>query len=178
MNHKTVTIFGSAIPKPGSEEYETAYLLGKQLAKIGFNICSGGFQGIMDAVSKGAIEEGKSATGITIDIFNSHTSKYLTNQIKCNTLFERIDNLIKFGDAFVILPGGTGTLLELSAVLELINKNVIDKKPIVCLGKMWKIIIDIIDERMKFEKKNSGLVKCYNSIEETVDYIKYAINNN
>lgn len=178
MNSKIVTVFGSAIPQPGSDEYENAYKIGKLLAQNGFNICSGGAQGIMDAVSKGAKEEGKSAIGITIDIFNSITTKYLTNEVKCKTLFERIDNLINYGDAFIILPGGTGTFLELAVVWELINKNIIEQKPIACLGIMWKKIIDVMDDRLTYENKRTGLIKYHDSIEETIDFIKYQFNNN
>ncbi len=176
MNGKVITIFGSAVPKPGEEEYDTAYKLGKLLAKKGFNICSGGAQGIMDAVSKGAKEEGKSTIGVTVDIFNSTTTLHLTNEIQCNTLFERIDNLVKYGDGFIILPGGTGTLLELSAIWELTNKNIIEKKPIACLGKFWKTIVNSIDERLAFEKKKTGLIKCCESIDETVDYLNEILN--
>ncbi|MBK7105688.1 MAG: LOG family protein [Ignavibacteriae bacterium] len=178
MNPKIVTVFGSAIPQPGSEEYENAYKIGKLLAQNGFNICSGGAQGIMDAVSKGAMEEGKSAIGITVDIFNSITTQHLTNEVKCDTLFERIDNLIKYGDAFIILPGGTGTFLELAVVWELINKNIIEQKPISCFGTMWEKIIVVMDERLDYEKKRTGLVKCHNSAEEIVDFIKFELNNN
>jgi len=178
MNSKIVTVFGSAIPEPESEEYENAYKIGKLLAQNGFDICSGGAQGIMDAVSKGAKEEGKSAIGITVDIFKSNTTQHLTNEVKCNTLFERIDNLIKYGDAFIILPGGTGTLVELSIVWELINKNVIEQKPIACLGNMWRKIIEVMDERLTFENKRTGLVKCHNSIEETIEYIKFQLKHN
>ncbi|MCB9247843.1 MAG: hypothetical protein H6613_04515 [Ignavibacteriales bacterium] len=60
MKTKTVTVFGSSMPKPGEEEYENAYLIGKLLAQKGFNVCTGGAQGIMDAVSKGAVEEERS----------------------------------------------------------------------------------------------------------------------
>ncbi|MCB9247842.1 MAG: LOG family protein [Ignavibacteriales bacterium] len=69
----------------------------------------------------------KEAIGITVAMFNAVSSKHLTKEIKCDTLFQRIDNLLERGDGFIILPGGTGTLLEISIVWELINKNIIDK---------------------------------------------------
>ena len=175
MNEKVITIFGSSFPKPGEEEYENAYKLGKLLAKKGFNVCTGGAQGIMDAVSKGAREEGKSAIGITLNIFSS-TSIYLTKEIKCDTLFARIENLVNYGDGFIILPGGTGTLLELSAIWELINKNIVDRRPIVCLGGFWKSIVDSVESRLSYEKKNTGIIICCNSIEETVDKLNEMLN--
>ena len=106
MKDLTVTIFGSSIPQIGDKEYNDAYYIGKELAKNGFNICSGGSLGIMDAVSKAASEEGKKAIGVTVKIFNSQTSKFLTEEIKCDTIFERLNNLVNIGDAFIVLPGG------------------------------------------------------------------------
>lgn len=89
---KVVTVFGSSMPKPGEEEYETAYELGKILGSNGFNVCSGGYQGIMDAVSKGVTETGGKAIGITVNIFSAKVSQYLSEEINCQTLFSRIEN--------------------------------------------------------------------------------------
>ncbi len=171
MERKIVTVFGSSLPKPGEKEYETAYELGKLLAKNNFNICSGGFQGIMDAVSKGATEAGGKAIGITVDLFDAAPSKFLTTEIKCNTLFERIDKLITYGDAFIVLPGGTGTLVELSLVWEMINKKLIATKPIICYGNMWEKIVREMEVRTKLEGRTTGLVKCATSIEDCIKFI-------
>ncbi len=171
MKVKTITVFGSSMPKPGDKDYEDAYLIGKKLGDKGFNICSGGFQGIMDAVSKGAKEAGVEAIGITVPLFNAQSSKYLTNEIKCNTLFERLDNLITYGDGFIILPGGTGTLLELSLVWEMINKNISKPKPVACLGEMWSKIVAPMEERVKIEGRKENLINCFNTVDEVLDFI-------
>ncbi len=171
MKRKTITIFGSSLPKPGEKDYEDAYLIGKTLAQNGLNICSGGAQGIMDAVSKGAIEENSEAIGVTVKIFKSPSSKYLTKEIKCDTLFERLDNLIKLADGFIILPGGTGTLVEISLIWELMNKQVLEKKTIACLGNLWKDLVAPMEERIKFEKREEGLVKCFETPAEVIKFI-------
>jgi len=171
MTNKTITVFGSSLPKPGEQEYEDAYSIGKRLAQNGFNVCTGGFQGIMDAVSKGAAEEGKEAIGITVDVFNAVSSKYLTHEVKCNTLFERLDNLTTYGDGFIILPGGTGTLLEISLVWEMFNKDIIDERPVACLGEMWNRIVAPMEERLHYEKRKTNIVKCFNNVTDVVDYI-------
>jgi len=169
---KTVTVFGSSKPIPGEKEYEDAYTLGKLLGASGFNVCSGGYQGIMDAVSKGVTESGGIAIGITVDTFFSKPSIYLTEEIKCSTLFERITNLVQKADAFIILPGGTGTLLELAAVWEFVNKGVEKEKPVSCYSEMWEKIVSIIEERILIEGRKTGLIKCFNSIEDCVKHIK------
>jgi len=171
MNTKTITIFGSSLPIPGELEYEDAYYIGKSLARNGYNICSGGAQGIMDAVSKGAIEEGKEAIGITVDMFNAISSKNLTREVKCNTLYQRLENLIELGDGFIILPGGTGTMLEISLIWEMFNKNVIEEKPIACLGKMWEGIVSLMEERVKYEKRKVNLIKCLSTPKDIVEFM-------
>lgn len=170
-NQKYITVFGSSIPKPGEEEYEFAYQLGKNFAQNGLNVCTGGFQGIMDAASKGCIEHGGNAVGVTLDIYNAVPSKYLSEEIKCNTLFDRLKNLIEIGDAYVILQGGTGTLVEISLVWEYLNKNMMDEKPVACHGTLWKNIVEVMDQQIKKEKRKSGLVKCFESIEDCSKYI-------
>jgi uncharacterized protein (TIGR00730 family) len=176
MSRKTITIFGSSLPREGDEEFETAYKLGKLLAQNNFNVCTGGYHGIMNAVSKGAIEEGGEAIGITVDLWGAKPSKYLSTEIKCNTLFERISKLVETGDAFIILQGGTGTLLELAVVWEFMNKNLSKRKPVFCHSKMWKDIVSIIDKQIEREKRLTGLVKYCASVNEMVDLLSNHFN--
>jgi uncharacterized protein (TIGR00725 family) len=171
MRQKFVTVFGSSIPRPGDEEYDVAFRLGKKLAEAGLNVCSGGFQGIMDAVSKGAVENGAQAVGITLDIYNVSPSKYLTKEIRTHTLAERLNHLIEIGDAYVVLQGGTGTLVELSLVWEYFNKNMIPNKPFACHSIMWKQIVDVMEMQIKRENRKTGLIKSFDDIDKLADYI-------
>jgi uncharacterized protein (TIGR00730 family) len=169
--NKTITVFGSSRPQPGEDQYKTAYELGVQLGKKGFNVCNGGFYGIMEAVSKGAVESGTEAIGVTINAWGLTRNKFLTKEIKCATLLNRVSKLIEIGDAFVILQGGTGTLLELAAVWEFSNKEFIDHKPILCHSSMWKKIVDVMNIQMDSEGRNTNLVKAFDSTEEIVNYL-------
>lgn len=169
---KTVTIFGSSQPKQGEEQFLTAYNLGVLLARNNFNVCTGGFQGIMNAVSKGASENGAEVIGVTVDLWGAMSSKYLTKEVKCKSLFERISTLIELGDAYVILQGGTGTLLELAAVWEMMNKGMMKIKPVVCHSSMWNDIVKIIDKQLEHEKKFDKIVKCVDDLPDIVEEIK------
>lgn len=171
MKNKFVTVFGSSIPRPGDAEYETAFQLGKRFAENEINVCSGGFQGIMDAVSKGAVENGVQAIGVTLDLYNSMPSRYLTKEIRCNSLFERLNNLLEIGDAFVVLQGGTGTLLELALVWEFMNKGLMNEKPFVCHNSMWKSIVEIMEKQILKEKRKTGLIKCFDDVNDCADFI-------
>ncbi len=171
MSKKFVTVFGSSLPKPGDKEYEVAYQLGKKFAENKLNVCTGGFLGIMDAVSKGANENGAEAIGVTLDIYNVTPSKFLTREIKCHTLFERLGNLLDIGDAYVVLQGGTGTLVELSLVWEYMNKNMITYKPFACHSKMWKEVVDIMEIQIKKEGRKNGTIKCFDDIDVLAKFI-------
>ncbi len=170
--NKTITIFGSSIPKQGDDEYSIAYELGRLLAQNNFSVCTGGYSGIMEAVSKGSGEAGGEAVGVTIKDWKSVPNKFLTNNIVCENLFERIQTLTKLADGFVILNGGTGTLLELAAVWELMNKSILRVKPVVCHSTMWKQIVEIMEVQIKSEKRKTGLVKCFENIDDIISYLK------
>jgi uncharacterized protein (TIGR00730 family) len=171
MSKKTITIFGSSIPKEGDDEFETAYQLGKLLAKNNYNVCTGGYKGIMQAVSKGSREEGGEAIGVTVRLWNATPNNYLTKEIKCNSLFERISKMIETGDAFIVLQGGTGTLLELAVVWEYMNKRLMERKPVLCHSKMWKDIVYIMDEQIEKEKRVTGLIKYFINVDGIVEYL-------
>jgi hypothetical protein len=169
---KIITVFGSSKPVNSEEQYLTAYKLGKQLALSGFDICTGGFNGIMEAASKGAVEGGAEAIGVTVNLWNGRTNKYVTKEIICDTLFERIDKLIELGDGFVVLQGGTGTLLELAAVWEYFNKGLLNSKAIACHSKIWNVVVSEMNQQMKLEGRNFEMVKVFETVEEIADYFK------
>jgi hypothetical protein len=125
----------------------------------------------MDAVSKGAVENGKEAIGVTLDIYKVQPSKHLTEEIRCHTLFDRLAKLLEIGDAYIVLQGGTGTLLELSLVWEYMNKLMIQEKPFACHGTMWKQIVKLMESQIQKEKRKNGLIKCFDDIDDCADYI-------
>ena len=168
---KIITVFGSSLPVEGEEQFIFAEELGRKLAENNFNVCSGGFGGIMNAVSKGAVTAGGEAIGITVDLWNVKPSKYLTQEIKCITLFERIEKLISMGDGYVVLQGGTGTMLELATVWEFINKRMISPKPIATHSQMWREIVKVMEKQIELEKRKNGLVKSFDAADEIVGYL-------
>ena len=170
--NKTITIFGSAIPAEDGAQYKFAYELGSALAKEGFNICTGGYGGIMEAASKGAYDNAGFVYGVTIDLWNKDPNPYITVEVREQKLFERITKLLELGDAYVILQGGTGTLLEFAAIWEYANKNLQQPKPIICNSNMWKEIVGVMNKQMIIENRRTDLVKCADSVDEIVEYLR------
>ncbi len=146
MSEKTVTIFGTSRAKDGDSAYKLAYTVGKLLAQAGFAIANGGYGGTMLATAKGAAEAGGEVIGVTCSAFKQSTAnEYITREIVTSSLDERLDTLIKLGQTYVVLPGGTGTLLELAKVWELKNKGFLNvHKPIILLGGFWKPLVDLL----------------------------------
>lgn len=146
---KRVCVFGS-YKNLGKKERENVVKLGRLLAEKGFEVISGGFGGTMEDVSRGAKERGAKTIGITYykhkDTPYKKPNKYIDEEIITQSIFERIDRMMKKSDAFIVLPGGTGTLLELAACLENINKGIMKPKPVIALGDYWKAIADRLQE--------------------------------
>ena len=99
-------------------------------------------------------------------------NKYLTKEIKCNTIFERVQKLIELGDGFAVLLGGTGTLLELAAVWELCNKKMMEPKPVACHSSMWRGIVSIVNSQMEREGRDTEIIKALDDINEIVNYLQ------
>ncbi len=145
MSEKTITIFGTAEAEEGGDVYALAFETGRVLAQAGFVIANGGYGGTMLAAAKGATEAGGKVIGVTCSAFERMANKYISREIVTGSLDERLDILIKLGCAYVVLPGGTGTLLELAKVWELKNKGFLEKdKPIILVGKFWTPLFDLI----------------------------------
>jgi hypothetical protein len=141
-----ITVFGSARPRPGDAHYAEAQSLGRELAAKGFVVCSGGYAGVMEAVSRGAKEAGGRTLAITARFFKSRANRWVDEEIRVKTWQERLFELIKRGHGYVACPGGTGTLVELAVVWEMLNKGTMTTKPLVTLGDFWQPVIERVRE--------------------------------
>jgi uncharacterized protein (TIGR00730 family) len=143
---KIVSVFGTGRAKAGDKNYKSAEQLGRLLAEAGFAIANGGYGGTMEALAKGAKEAGGEVIGVTCLAFGrGSANKFVSREIITKSINERLDTLIELGNAYVVLAGGTGTLLELAMVWELKNKGFLDgSKPIILLGGHWKPLIELV----------------------------------
>src|ERR1700741_5625643 len=142
MHERIVTVFGSSRPQEGHGDYAEALALGKALSERGFAVCSGGYAGVMEAVSRGAKEAGGKTYGVTADFFARKANRWIDVEVRKKTWDERLFELIQLADGFVACKGGTGTLVELAVVWEMLNKSVMDAKPFAVLGDFWEPVLD------------------------------------
>jgi hypothetical protein len=157
FEERVVTIFGSSRPREGEPEYFLAYDVGKELATAGFTVCNGGYGGIMQASARGAKNAGGKTIGVITEALGmTKPNEWIDEAITTKTLVDRMMELISRGEAYVILKGGTGTLLELAAVWEFMNKSLMRDRPIVVVGGFWNRVIDTLREELAWE----GLDNC------------------
>lgn len=169
-----VTVFGSN--HPSKEMYNEAYRLGKKISSKGFILKNGGYNGIMEASSKGCLEKGGKVIGVCIKgHFNGSISpnKYLSKIILKKTLAERIKELLKT-DVIVIFPGQIGTLEEFFIAWNnnfmRINCN-LKTTPIYLVGRKNKLLLDFLDKNNFINPKRLSLLKIVDSIED-IDFLK------
>ena len=143
---RVITIFRTSKAEPGEEVFEIACEIGRELARKGFAIANGGYGGTMLAAAKGACEAGGEVIGVTCSAFKrSSANEYVTREIVTGSLQERLNKLVELGNAYVVLTGATGTLLELAEVWELKNKGFFSEdKAIIRVGEFWKELVDLI----------------------------------
>jgi uncharacterized protein (TIGR00730 family) len=143
---RIITVFGSSRPRAGDAQYSTAQALGASLASEGFTVCSGGYGGVMEAVSRGAKDAGGRTLGITASFFRARVNKWVDEEIRMKTWQERLFELVKRGHGYVVCPGGTGTLVEFAVVWEMLNKGAMARRPLVALGEFWQPVIERVRE--------------------------------
>lgn len=148
---KTVTIFGSSLPREGSKAYTDAQRLGRLLAEAGYAICNGGYGGLMEASARGARAAGGHTIGITCVVWPRPANAYIVEEVRTPSFPQRLMTLIQHGDAYIVLPGGTGTLAELALTWELMNKGALSKtvggrKPLLAIAPYWQPVIDCLKQ--------------------------------
>ncbi|MDQ0784132.1 TIGR00730 family Rossman fold protein [Chryseobacterium sp. W4I1] len=186
-----VSIFGSARLKPESKYYEMAVEIAEKITKLGFGIITGGGPGIMEAGNKGAFNGQGRSIGLNIDLpFEQHFNPYINKSYSMNFdyFFVRKVMFVKYSQGFVVMPGGFGTLDELTEAITLIQTNKIGKFPIVLVGsEFWGGLLEwfkatLLKEGMIAED-DLDLYRVVDTADEAVAHIKafydkYSVNVN
>lgn len=141
-----VTVYGGSEPKPGSEAYKEAELLGKALSENNYIAMTGGYMGTMEAVSKGCAEQGGHVIGITCDEIENWRAVgpnlWVLEERRTGTLKERLKVLVEDCDAAMALPGGVGTLTEVMLLWNQLAISATAVKPLIVIGRGWQQVIE------------------------------------
>lgn len=172
-----VSVFGSARTDENNEYYKAAVETGKLLAEAGFEVITGGGPGIMEAANRGAHIAKKVSVGCNIELpFEQKPNPYLTKSLTFKYFFVRKTVFIKYSNAYIIFPGGFGTLDELFEALTLIQTRKIRNFPVVMFGSQyWRGLLQWITSTMLHEKninaEDLGLIHLTDSPKDAVDFI-------
>lgn len=148
---RIISVFGSSAPQPDSAAYRQAYEVGRLLAQAGYAVATGGYVGTMTAVSQGAAEAGGRVIGVTssqIERFRPiGPNAWVQEEIKYETLRERLLHLVEQNDGIITLPGGIGTLSEMSLAWSFLQTGEMAPRPLVLLGAQWRTTLDAFFDR-------------------------------
>jgi uncharacterized protein (TIGR00730 family) len=148
--HNGVSVFGSARAEPGSPLYRDAETLGRLLAEHGFGVITGGGPGLMEAANKGASEAGGASIGLRIELpFEQGCNPYVKTRLDFHYFFVRKLMFVKYAQAYVVMPGGMGTLDEFSEAFVLSQTKRIRPLPIILYdAKYWQGFLDWMRDSM------------------------------
>ena len=175
-----VSIFGSARTKPTDRYYKETVEIAEKLVKQGFGVITGGGPGLMEAANKGAQQGDGTSVGLVIELpFEQDINPYIDKDklINFDYFFVRKVMFIKYAQAFVVMPGGFGTLDELFEALTLIQTEKIKKFPIVLFGSdFWSGLIDwikntLLEEYHNISPEDLDLIKVVDDVDEAVKYV-------
>ncbi|EMI52593.1 LOG family protein [Rhodopirellula sallentina] len=176
-----VTIFGSARVKPGTFGYEETKRCSSALAAMGCDIITGGGPGLMQAANEGASSapELAKSIGIRIDLpFEQEINSFVNQTFEHLTFFTRLHQFVLTSDAFLVAPGGIGTVLETLMVWQLLQVHHLNNTPLILVGKMWPGLIDWANESMLSDEvplaspEDMNIPRCVANADEAISIIR------
>lgn len=169
---KTITIYGSSQVQPQQLEYKAGVAIGRALAQAGYAVMSGGYYGIMEAVSKGANLAGGHVIGVTTDQiglqFDIKPNAYLDEVVNFADLRDRLLYMVENADAYLAMPGGIGTLHEIAETWELMRIGGVPRRPFVCYGSLWAKVIGELENSAYLGDGYHGMIKIARSHDEVL----------
>jgi uncharacterized protein (TIGR00730 family) len=178
-----VTIFGSARAKPGTFVYDEVKRVAAALAEMGCDIVTGGGPGLMQAANEGAAAvkapERNRSVGIRVDLpFEQEVNPFVEQAFEHKTFFTRLHHFVLTSDAFVVAPGGIGTVLELMMIWQLLQVKHVHDTPLILVGKMWADLVDWAKlNLLKLEQSLASpadltIPHCVNTADEAIALIR------
>lgn len=174
-----ISVFGSSAPGPGSADYESARDLGRRLAQAGFTVQTGGYVGVMEGVSRGANEAGGHVIGVTcaqIEEFRPlEANPWVKEEIRRQTLRDRVLYLVDHSDGIIVMPGGIGTLSELALAWSFVQVGEMSPKPIIPVGGLWQRTLAAFIDQAYVRPEDAALLMSARTVAEAVEVLAKVI---
>jgi len=181
--HYRVTIFGSARAQPGTYVYAEVKRIAAALAEMGCDIITGGGPGLMQAANEGAAAanapERNRSVGIRVDLpFEQEVNPFVEQAFEHKTFFTRLHHFVLTSDAFVVAPGGIGTVLELTMIWQLLQVRHVHDTPLILVGKMWADLVEWARTHLLTtlpplaNPEDMAIPRCVNTADEAIALIR------
>jgi uncharacterized protein (TIGR00725 family) len=169
----TVSVYGSSACKPDSDLYRQALLTGRLLGEAGATVACGGYAGVMEAVSRGASHSGGRVIGYTVKNFpGREANPYLSEEVCCTDLYQRLKHLIHSSDALLALGGGIGTLVEVALAWNELYMGLIAARPLIVVGQAWKDAIEQLSNFMEITPGHRRLVTVCDNPNQAIETLR------
>ena len=178
-----VAIFGSARAKPGTWVYDEVKRAAAAFTAMDCDIVTGGGPGLMQAANEGAAGAGKPkrSLGIRVDLpFEQEVNPFVEQAFEHKTFFSRLHHFVLASDAFVVVPGGIGTVLEMLMIWQLLQVKHLENVPLILVGKMWPGLVEwakasMLDPRLNLANaEDMAIPRCLGSADEAIEAIREA----
>jgi uncharacterized protein (TIGR00725 family) len=173
--NRRVTVFGGSRCGPDSSEYKEALKLGRLLVEAGFDVCSGGYYGVMEAISLGAHEAGGHVIGVTMNQFKAEPNRYLKKIEPSADFYSRLQTLIRESAGYVALRGGMGTVTEISLVWNKLVMNVLPSRPLILVGDCWPATINCMRKHLVISDNDMTHLDFVNTSEQAVEILRQRV---
>jgi len=175
-----VAIFGSARAQPGTFVYDEVKRVAAAVAAMGCDIVTGGGPGLMQAANEGAKSAGATGSvGIRVELpFEQDVNPFVEQAFEHETFFTRLHHFVIASDAFVVVPGGIGTVLEMLMIWQLLQVRHVDNVPLILVGKMWKGLVDwarhsMLDPRLALANAHDlEIPRCLETADEAIALVR------
>ena len=175
-----VAIFGSARAQPGTFVYDEVKRVASAFAALGCDIVTGGGPGLMQAANEGAKAAGApGSVGIRVELpFEQDVNPFVMQAFEHETFFTRLHHFVIASEAFVVVPGGIGTVLEMLMIWQLLQVQHVDKVPLILVGKMWRGLVEwartsMLDSRLALASpKDFDIPTCVDTADEAIALIR------
>lgn len=169
---RRITVFGGSRCAADSPEYKEALRLGRLLVEAGFDVCSGGYYGVMEAISRGAHEAGGEVIGVTMNQFKATPNPYLKKIEPSADFYERLQMLILESVGYIALRGGMGTITEISLVWNKLTMKVLPPRPLILLGDCWPRALRCLREHLVISDADLAHLSFVNTAEAALAILR------
>lgn len=167
-----IAVFGSAAVKRGDPLFAAGARMGELLGSVGFDVMTGGYQGVMEAVSRGGRDAGAHVIGVTMRRFEDRVNRYVMDEIRTLNFYERFGWLVDRADGYIAMEGGIGTLAEVTFTWQEILLGMVRARPLVLVGARWRRLFTVFRANLIADSNIYAALKIVSKPEDAIEVMR------